>query len=94
MPPVRQHGTVDNYSANGSGSYNDYQYTGRIDYAVNQKLNVFGRYSHAHFTLTGAPVFGDAIGGPGLGPIGLAGNSTINNYSLATGFDYTLAPAC
>ena len=84
-------GTLDNYSANGSGSYNDYQYTGRVDYAVNQKLNVFGRYSHAHFTLTGAPVFGDAIGGPGLGPIGLAGNSTINNYSLATGFDYTLS---
>ncbi len=84
-------GTVDNYSANGSGSFNDYQYTGRVDYAINQKMNIFGRYSHAHFTLTGAPVFGDAIGGPGLGPIGLAGNSTINNYSLATGFDYTLS---
>ena len=31
-------GTVDNYSANGSGSFNDYQYTGRIDYSATQKL--------------------------------------------------------
>jgi outer membrane receptor protein involved in Fe transport len=84
-------GTIDNYSANGSGSFNDYQYTARIDYAVNQKLNVFGRYTHAHFQLSGAPVFGEQIGGPGLGPIGLAGQSLIQNYSLATGFDYTLS---
>jgi outer membrane receptor protein involved in Fe transport len=89
--PGINNGTVDNYSASGSGSFNDYQYTGRVDYAVNQKLNVFGRYSHAHFKLSGAPVFGDAIGGPGLGPIGLAGQSVIENYSLATGFDYTLS---
>ena len=84
-------GLVDNYSASGSGSFNDYQYTTRIDYAVNSKLNIFGRYSHAHFKLSGAPVFGTAIGGPGLGPLGLAGQSLIQNYSLATGFDYTLS---
>ena len=87
----KNNGTVDNYSASGSGSFNDYQYTGRVDYSVNQKLNVFGRYTHAHFKLSGAPVFGNAIGGPGLGPIGLAGQSLIQNYSLATGFDYTLS---
>ena len=87
----RNNGTVDNYNANGSGSFNDYQYTTRIDYAVNSKLNIFGRYSHAHFKLSGAPVFGTAIGGPGLGPLGLAGQSLIQNYSLATGFDYTLS---
>ncbi|HKH97608.1 MAG TPA: TonB-dependent receptor [Candidatus Sulfotelmatobacter sp.] len=84
-------GTVNNYSGSGSGSFNDYQYTGRVDYAVNQKLNIFGRYTHAHFKLSGAPVFGTAIGGPGTGPLGLAGQSLIQNYSLATGFDYTLS---
>ena len=87
----RNNGTVDNYNASGSGSFNDYQYTGRVDYSVNSKLNLFGRYSHAHFKLSGAPVFGTAIGGPGLGPLGLAGQSLIQNYSLATGFDYTLS---
>ena len=84
-------GTVDNYNASGSGSFNDYQYTGRGDYALNSKINIFGRYTHAHFKLSGAPVFGDLIGGPGLGPLGLAGQSIIENYSLATGFDYTLS---
>ena len=84
-------GTVDNYTASGSGSFNDYQYTTRIDYSANQKLQIFGRYTHAHFLLSGAPVFGDQIGGPGLGYLGLAGQSLINNYSLATGFNYTLS---
>jgi hypothetical protein len=84
-------GTVDNYSANGSGSFNDYQYTGRVDYSANQKLQIFGRYSHAHFKLSGSPVFGTQIGGPGLGYLGLAGQSLIQNYSVAAGFNYTLS---
>ncbi len=84
-------GTVDNYSANGSGSFNDYQYTTRIDYSATQKLQVFGRYTHAHFLLSGKPVFGTQIGGPGLGYLGLAGQSLIQNYSVAAGFNYTLS---
>ena len=83
-------GTLNNYAASGSGSFNDYQYTTREDYTVNQKLQVFGRYSHAHFKLSGNPVFDPAIGGPGTGYLGLAGQSVINNYSLAAGFNYTL----
>jgi hypothetical protein len=81
LPPPNStgtnNGTVDNYSANGSGSFNDYQYTTRIDYSANQKLQIFGRYSHAHFKLSGSPVFGTEIGGPGLGYLGLAGQSLI-----------------
>jgi hypothetical protein len=84
-------GTVDNYTANGSGSFNDYQYTGRVDYSANQKLQIFGRYTHAHFKLSGSPVFGNQIGGPGLGYLGLAGQSLIQNYSVAAGFNYTLS---
>ena len=84
-------GTVDNYTASGSGSFNDYQYTTRIDYSATQKLQIFGRYSHANFKLSGSPVFGDQIGGPGLGYLGLAGQSLINNYSVAAGFNYTLS---
>jgi len=87
----KNNGTVDNYTANGSGSFNDYQYTGRVDYSANQKLQIFGRYSHAHFKLSGSPVFGDQIGGPGLGYLGLAGQSLIQNYSVAAGFNYTLS---
>jgi len=82
-------GTQQNYAASGSGSFNDYQYTTREDYSVTQKLQIFGRYSHAHFSLNGSPVFGTTIGGPGLGYLGLAGQSNINNYSVAAGFNYT-----
>jgi len=84
-------GTLNNYSASGSGSFNDYQYVFRGDYIPTQKLQVFGRYTHANFKLSGAPVFGTAVGGPGLGYLGLAGQSVINNYSLASGFNYTLS---
>ncbi|MBI1740473.1 MAG: TonB-dependent receptor [Acidobacteriales bacterium] len=84
-------GTLNNYHASGSGSFNDYQYTTRIDYNATQKMQIFGRYTHASFKLSGSPVFGNQIGGPGLGYLGLAGQSLINNYSLATGFNYTLS---
>jgi outer membrane receptor protein involved in Fe transport len=84
-------GTGQNYTASGSGSFNDYQYTGRVDYTVSQKLQIFGRYTHAHFKLSGSPIFGTQIGGPGLGYLGLAGQSLIQNYSVAAGFNYTLS---
>ena len=83
-------GTLNNYSASGSGSFNDYQYVIRGDYTASEKLQIFGRYTHSNFKLSGQPVFG-VIGGPGLGYLGLAGQSLINNYSLATGFNYTLS---
>lgn len=89
--PGNNNGTVDNYGVSGSGSFNDYQYTMRFDYSATPKLQLFGRYTHAHFTLSGAPAFGTSIGGPGLGYLGLAGASNINNYSLASGFNYTLS---
>ena len=88
--PGDHNGTLNNYSANGSGTFNDYQYVIRGDYTASEKLQIFGRYTHSNFKLSGKPVFG-AIGGPGLGYLGLAGQSLINNYSLATGFNYTLS---
>jgi len=88
-PNLSNGGTINNFAAAGSGSFNDYQYTMRFDYSASQKLQIFGRYTHAHFTLSGSPVFGTTIGGPGLGYLGLAGSSIISNYSLATGFNYT-----
>src|SRR5207302_801259 len=88
--PGDHNGTLNNYAASGSGTFNDYQYVIRGDYTANEKLQIFGRYTHSNFKLSGKPVFG-AIGGPGLGYLGLAGQSLINNYSLATGFNYTLS---
>ena len=89
--PGDHNGTLNNYGASGSGSFNDYQYVIRGDYTASEKLQIFGRYTHSNFKLSGKPVYGNAIGGPGLGYLGLAGQSLINNYSLAAGFNYTLS---
>ena len=88
---ANSNGTLNNYTANGSGSFNDYGFNTRIDFAASQKLQVFGRYSYAHFLISGAPVYGAKIGGSGFGQGGLAGQSLIKNQSLAAGFDYTLS---
>ncbi len=84
-------GTQNNYTKTGSGTFNDYQYVVRGDYFASQKLQLFGRYTHGHFSLGGAPVYGNTIGGGGLGYLGLGGQSLINNYSLASGFNYTVS---
>ncbi len=47
---------------------------------------VFGRFSLDYFSLSGKGALG-ALGGPGFGPGGLNGQSTVHNYSLATGFN-------
>ncbi len=89
--PGTNNGTVDNYSASGSGSFNDYQYTGRIDYSVNQKLNVFGRYTHAHFSALRRSGVRNPDWRTGTRSDRLGRQSLIQNYSLAAGFNYTLS---
>jgi outer membrane receptor protein involved in Fe transport len=82
---------LNNYTASGSGAFNDYGFNTRIDYTASQKLTVFGRYSYASFKVAGTPFYDKRIGGPGTGSFGLAGQSLIHNQSLAAGFDYTLS---
>lgn len=84
-------GVLDNYSAAGSGNFNDNAFNTRWDYTATQKLTVFGRFSLANFKIAGAPIFGNSIGGPGFGQGGLAGQSEIKNRSIATGFDYAFS---
>src|SRR5712692_3745971 len=66
------------------------QYDGRIDYNINDKHHLFGRYSLADFILEGPGAFGDVAGGPS--PLGFAGNSHARNQSLALGYTYSITP--
>ncbi|MBI3477448.1 MAG: TonB-dependent receptor [Acidobacteria bacterium] len=86
------HNQQNNFTKGGSGSFNDNAFNTRWDYVATSKLQVFGRFSLANFKLGGVPVFGNQIGGPGLGYLNLAGQSEIKNRSLATGFDYAVSP--
>ena len=79
-------GCLDNFVGAGAGPYNQNSFDTRVDFTASQSLNIFGRFSLNHFTLSGAPSLG-AVGGVGFGPGGLAGSSNVHNYSLAAGRD-------
>ncbi len=75
----------NNFSATGSGPFNQYSFDTRLDYAAPRNFQVFGRFSLDYFSLSGAGGLGP-LGGAGFGPGGLNGSSNVHNYSLASGF--------
>ncbi len=82
-------GVINNFVGSGSGPYNQNSFDTRVDYAAPRAFNIFGRFSLDYFSLSGAGALG-LLGGPGFGPGGLNGSSTVHNYSLATGFNKAL----
>jgi Carboxypeptidase regulatory-like domain/TonB dependent receptor len=77
---------TNNFVGSGSGSFNQNAFDTRIDYNAPHAYQVFGRFSLDYFNLSGKGALG-ALGGLGTGPGGLNGESTVHNYSLATGFN-------
>jgi len=86
FPKPTTSGVINNFIGSGSGPYNQNSFDTRIDYNAPKGFNVFGRFSLDYFSLSGAGSLG-LLGGPGFGPGGLNGTSTVHNYSLATGFN-------
>ena len=76
----------NNFVGSGSGNFNQNAFDTRIDYNAPHGFQVFGRFSLDYFNLAGKGSLG-SLGGVGFGPGGLNGQSTVHNYSLATGFD-------
>ena len=85
--PGTDNGTLNNFVASGSEPFNDDTFDTRIDDRVNERLNVFGRYSFATFDRNGPTAFGP---GGGQELVSLGGVSKVKNHSLATGFDRTI----
>jgi hypothetical protein len=83
-------GTLNNYLAGGSGPFQQNAFDVRSDWVASPTINVFGRFSLAYFSVSGAPGLGKA-GGVGFGSAGLAGSSIIHNYSLSTGVTKTFS---
>ena len=90
LPAPTSAGINNNLSFSGSGPFNVNGFDTRADYA-GTRFNFFGRYSLQDFSLSGKGIFG-ALGGPGLGVGGLAGNAKTSNHSISTGFTYTFSP--
>ena len=88
--PTPTNGNVqNNFVGAGSGPFTQNSFDTRIDFTASS-LQVFGRFSLDYFSLSGKGSLGQ-LGGVGFGLLGLAGNATTHNYSLATGFTKTLS---
>ena len=84
-----------NYAGSGSVTSKEDQVNTRVDYYLNEKVHVFGRYSLAQFKTSAPGAFGPAVGPgfePGGGTSAFAGVSDSRNHSIAAGFDYTVRP--
>ncbi len=92
LPNTNAFGTPyqNNYSANGAVAITGNQVDTRWDYYLNQKSNLFARYSYAAFTEQAPGVFGLEAGGPNFG--NYAGSSSALNQSLSTGWTFTASP--
>jgi hypothetical protein len=86
FPKPTSGGVINNFIGSGSGPYNQNSFDTRVDWAAPRAFNIFGRFSLDYFSLSGTGTLG-LLGGPGFGPGGLNGSSTVHNYSLATGFN-------
>ncbi len=84
---------VNNYVGSGKQVFNDDQEDGRIDYALNPAIRIFGRYTLSDFVNNAPGVFGALAGGPSLGGANFAGASTTRNQSLALGYTQTFNPS-
>ncbi len=81
---------VNNYITGNVQRFDIDQYNGRVDYNLNAKTHIFGRYTLADFNNYSPAAFGDAGGGPSA--FNFSGTSIDRNQSLALGVDYTFSP--
>jgi len=89
-------GLLNNFFGAGNNVLDSDNFDVRSDYVVTTKIQLFGRYSFQQYARSGPGLFGTELGGPALPSdpsVGnFAGNSSVRNQSLATGFDYTFNP--
>jgi hypothetical protein len=82
-----ENGTRENFAASGSEPFDNDTGDIRVDGRVNDRLNMFGRYSFGDFRRTGPTAFGQ---GGGQELVSLGGTSKVRNQSVAAGFDRSI----
>jgi len=85
--PGTENGTLNNFVASGSETFDNDTFNLRVDGRISDRLNAFGRYSFGDFRRNGPTAFGQ---GGGHELVSLGGDSKVRNQSLATGFDRTI----
>ena len=85
-------GVNNNYTASGSGPFNNNQWDERVDFTLSQKTHIFERFSRFTSSLDGAQIFQAAgLGGPGVGYNNYGGVSSGANDSVAVGTDIAIS---
>ena len=84
-------GLKSNYSASGTGLFNNNQWDVRVDDQIRSGMHAFTRFSRFTNILSGTTLFGPA-GGAGFGIGGYGGNSKGADDSLAAGMDIAINP--
>lgn len=84
-------GLKNNYSAGGTGLFNNNQWDVRVDDQLSAEMHAFTRFSRFTDVLSGTTMFGPA-GGAGFGIGGYGGTSNGADDSLAAGMDIAVNP--
>jgi len=85
--------TSGNFIASASERFDAGQYTGRVDFAPDERWRIFARYTIARFDRDSPSAFGPASGGPALSGLQFAGTSRSVNQSLALNGGYVASPS-
>jgi hypothetical protein len=86
-----QNGTINNYVASDSETFDANQFNIRVDGRLKAGINMFGRYSLGDYLRDGPQVFGPEGGGDEF--VSLGGISDVRNQSLASGVDWAISPS-
>lgn len=83
---------TNNYYASGAYAVNRSKLDGKLNWVVNDKLNVSGRVGWLNYTMNDPPAFGNNGGAPVASAGGRAGHAYGNVYSTTYSAAYILRP--
>jgi len=93
FPEPNLPGVKNNYFASGGFAFNRNTIDSKINWNVNNKMNVFGRFSFLHYTDFTPTAFGTVMQGSPIGGSSNPGNGHGNTYSSTFGGTYTFTPS-
>ena len=85
-------GLKNNFFASGGFAFNRNTIDSKVNWNVNNKMNVFGRFSFLHYTDFTPTVFGTALLGRPIGGSSNPGHGHGETYSSTFGGTYTFTP--
>lgn len=84
-------GDQNNYFVQAPFIFDRWTLDSKVNWAVNSKLNVFGRYSLLKFSTTNATLFGSALEGPPIAGFSNAGKGVGSTNNISVGATYLLS---